>query len=685
MTFQNKENTPSTFENWKKQNKLDFQNPDKLFSQLQNKDNISKEVFEKIFSDFETKTWKQGKEILENMSDFVDKNNLKDTESILSICLFIESISEKYWEKTEKAIKFLQKNKLILLIKLINNFRDNVNKKQKKYIEANKSKEEANKSNINIKETNKHLETEKLMNKKLREKLQKQIHKNAPEYEKPIQDQADNLKKQYPQISSDEAYLLSVAKLHNTDPEFSKKVKLDDKTLSILNAVEDKFSNLKIDKIVSQKAVKSEINEFSSSSTKFDTNIKESLTISEKPDLETQKLLWKKYKKYLDNIFQKIVLKNEGKLKVETLENNYNKYLNWEKTKLDKLFTQIWEKLNQKFKEDTKDFPKDYKMVALEEYTKTIFQVFDKAVWTENITKEFKEQNFNIEKSGNIELKFKYNETPLKFTITKEWNILMTNYLAKEKQDKKEKNKNSQASFQVKEIKLNNFFNFVWLETLLKPENINPTNLLSWEKSVKENLQNIILWQVENKLTKNKNLWNETMMKTEVKYDMQKQDLTHKLLSIYKPKVEDSYLLWENGKIWEERKWVYSLLNKFEKSINLKEKSFGVLWKLFSSDKFKQISESLWKWDDKLSTYELFQKLYFLNNEWDLNLNKISDFTKKIEKVSWNKDLKKLPAIEWFTWEYDGGKIKLNKEKEEDDDVFAKLEHTVWDYSKIDV
>jgi hypothetical protein len=40
-------------------NNIDFWNTDKLFSSLQNKDNISKEFFDKQIKEFHEKTWEQ--------------------------------------------------------------------------------------------------------------------------------------------------------------------------------------------------------------------------------------------------------------------------------------------------------------------------------------------------------------------------------------------------------------------------------------------------------------------------------------------------------------------------------------------------------------------------------------------------------------------------------------------------
>ena len=113
-------------QNQNQKNNLDFQNPENLFSQLKNSTNISKPVFENVFSNFEKQTWEQWKQILEDMSKFIEKNDLKDVENIACVCLFIENISKKHWANTEMVINFLKNKNPVLLLKMINSFKDNI-------------------------------------------------------------------------------------------------------------------------------------------------------------------------------------------------------------------------------------------------------------------------------------------------------------------------------------------------------------------------------------------------------------------------------------------------------------------------------------------------------------------------------------------------------------------------------
>ena len=651
----------------------------------QSKD-ISKEFYEKQIKEFKEKN-PSGYKILQKMRFFLEKNKLINTKSILATKLFIEELQK---ENKEGKIKIYLKVKPAKLVSLIKWFYDDVEKEE----ELAKKEEKLVKKEEKLVKKNEKLtfiKQEKIKQKEFSKeeihqivlKLQNQISQQAPEYEDKITQQTEQIKKQYPYISEDKAYLLSVAKLRKENPDFASKLQLDVTTQAVLKSVENEFSNLKLDKIVSQQAIETKINNFVNEKTNFDETIAKQFEVDEKLDLSFQKLLSKKYKDLVDENFNEFVLKNEWKINVSTLETDYKKYLNWQQTKFNELFNKIGYILYKKFKQDTKSFIKDYKQIALTEYTKAIFKLFDESVGTEKITKEFNTENFNIEKNWEIELKFKYQNTPLKFVIRPDGRIYMTNYLAKKNQNPDKIISNTEEIYEVKETRLNNLFNFVSLQNILTPEKIDWKNILAknW------NLKDILNWefkrQIESKLEENNKLWNKELMKAEVKYEMEVQNLTHKLLSIYRPPVDNKYLNAEGWKI--ENGWIFTFLQKFENTINTKENTFDVLNKLLSNDRFKQLTEtSLWDWENQLTTYKLFQQLHFLTWDWKLNLGKIDKFISKLEKISSVSDLSNLPPIENYKWELDNNKLKLVKDNP-DEELETALWQVIPNYSSIEV
>ena len=86
-------------EQTKQKNALSFSNIDKLFSDLQNKDHISKTFFTNQVKEFQEKTGEQWEKIVQNLSSFLEKHNLNDTKSFLATLLLVEQIIDKKWEK----------------------------------------------------------------------------------------------------------------------------------------------------------------------------------------------------------------------------------------------------------------------------------------------------------------------------------------------------------------------------------------------------------------------------------------------------------------------------------------------------------------------------------------------------------------------------------------------------------
>jgi len=69
------------------------------FNEMKNKENISKDFFDSQLKDFESKTGEQGKQILNNLQSFLEKNKIDDVKWQLAIMLLIEKLIEKKWEK----------------------------------------------------------------------------------------------------------------------------------------------------------------------------------------------------------------------------------------------------------------------------------------------------------------------------------------------------------------------------------------------------------------------------------------------------------------------------------------------------------------------------------------------------------------------------------------------------------
>ena len=599
-------------------NNQEIQNKDfSNFEDLEQTD-ISKKVFEDIFDNFEKQTWEQWKKILESMSDIIEKEGLDDTESIASICMFTEYAIWKFQENAQKQITILWDKNPALLRKMIDSFRDNV--KDKERIAENK------------KEVTENKEITKNINTEIHEavkNLKSQISQKAPEYEQKLQEQSSNIQKQYPQLNPDEAYLISFSREYEENQEFSTKIwNIDEKTLNILNFVNEKYSDLKINNITSTEKISDEINTFSNEKTDYDEKIKNSLEIENtKIDLKTQKTLSEKYQKLVDNFFQKIIEKNPGKnLTLENLKWNYQKYLNEEKTKYDKIYQKLWEILQEKEQKTIQEnFTKNYKEIALEQYTKTIFSMFEHTVWLENISKDFKaeQDKFDIRKGWEINMSFKYKWTPLNITIKPNWDIMMTNFLSKENEDPNHLDIKNEWTFKVQQTKINHFFQFPTLKDILSPEKLT----IKINNNFSENLETLINQEVQKKLSKINELWNKELMETELTTNMETQALTHNILKNYKPPfTETSYLEWKSWTIWQNQKGLYYIMWRIDKTIRYEENWLDKLNKIFENSKFKKESD--------IEVYENIVRDFEIESNEELD----TDLEKMINKLVRKKD-----------------------------------------------
>jgi len=640
---------------------------------------LDDKVNKKIYEEYYNKLSDKNKEIFSSIekTDFL-KN--KDFSFLLATLLFLEKKWEKFWSKINKYVK----KKPVLIEKFINWF-----KKEAKDLISNEEKEdklEEKEDKLNTK-----LDVNNNLIYQLSEKLKWRINEiKDPKFKKEVKQKIQIKESEYIQawLSPDKAYLASFSDIYNSNKELQKTISLNEEDKAVLNNVKEEVRNLWLEKIVWWKEISWEINNFSNQETEYDDKIKESLNISWLENMEIsldkQKYLSWKYKKLVETMFNQIEQKNKWITK-EQLDKDYTKYLNGEKTKEDKVFVVVWNKLlNYEIKQSTNGFVQEYKQIAMKEYTKSIFDMFDKSVWTENITKNFgKTDKFDIEKDGQIKLNFKYKQTPLDFKISANGQISMTDYVWRDGIKK------DSWAFQKKETKLNDFFNIVSVKEILEPEKINFKDIVK-EKDIKWSLQNQIKEQIQNKIAQNNVLWNKELMKTETKYEMERQSITHKMLWLYQPpeKVK-KYISGGNIKISEQDRWLFYFLWRIDKTLRTDENAQNILEATLADEKFNSIFQSL-HYNEKIktweeNTYDIFKKLKFIGVNWNLNTKNIEKFKKKLDKVSSAKDCWNLPQIEWYTWNYENWKVKLEEKGEEKDNLFDQLDEKFSNYKKIDI
>ena len=716
-----------------------------LFSSLKKTEWISEVFFVKQIDSFH-KNNPEWYKIFQTMISFLEKNNLDNTESVLSTILFVDQFQKEKWSKTLKFLKFQLKIKPAKIIEMINWFNDDVEKLNQKeelknqkeelknqteelktiddkqwvknidkkllqtinlisdklissyHFSKEKAYETAKKEIISIKKNesiNKIMEDiDKSIFSAEVKKLKQEINQiKDPNLKKKINTEINQKEQDFVKagVDKDQAYLLAFSLVYKTNENLRENIKLWQEETAVLANVEHKWWSLLVEeKAVGMKEVWTEITDFANSKTEYDAKIKESLDISWLENIkisrEQQKYLSWKYPKILNKIFQQLVSKNNS-LNEKQLEADYTKYLNWEETKEDKIFSVVWKKLLEyEVKQSTEWFVQEYKQLAMKEYTKSIFAMFDKAVGTENIKKNFKKTDqFDIKENGNIDLNFNYKNTPLDFKITADGDIKMTNYVARDGINKET------WPFQKKETKLNNFFNIVSVKDLLQPKKINLQDLIQG-KDLKWALQNQIKEQIKNKLEKNNDLGNQELMKTETKYEMERQSITYKMLNLYQPpqKVQNYLSSW-NAKIWEQQdRWLFYFLWRIDKTLRMNNQAQNVLEEVLADEKFKSFFTGLASlkkiktWEE--NTYNIFKTLWFMGKNWELDLKKIQKFKIKLNNVTKKSDLewKEYHKFNWYKFIYTNDKVLL-EDKNIDDDLFASLEQKFSNYSQIEI
>ena len=629
---------------------------------------IPKEFYEKKINEVKEKD-KVVYDLLVKNYDFLKRNNFDNWKWILSAILYFQSLKASWKNNLDKVVSFTLKFTPARVINGIISFSDDINNeiKEWKNKEIVKEKKEIVKENKEIVKENKEIAKENKeningINEKTVKILKNLVNKKAPEYIPDLQNRQQEYEKQW--VDKNTAYLLAFKHLYTTNKDFKEKIGQLPKNLT--NALE----NLVVNEAIYSENIQNQINTFSNSQTEYDNKIKESLQIDEKLDLDTYKLLAEKYPQLVDKFFKLVLQKNPHlNISVAEFKENYKKYLEqWQTDKFQKVYEKCWEELFKHFKNQLSTYPKEYKNIAMQSYVKSIFSILEKSLWFENV--EIDDKNFQLNEKWEIKFSFKYNDTKLNIKVDPNWNILMTNYLAKKWID------NKSWIYEVKETKLNNLFTFVPLKDLLTPSKTDYKILLSSTKDVKTSMIEEIEEQVNKKLEKNNALGNETLTKSEIQYETKKQDVAYKSLLTYKPPVDPNYLNGTNWKISPETWKVYNFLQKIENSLSYEYRSFDVLNRLFSNDRFKQLTDSLWEWEDKISTYELFSKLYVFQND-KLNLNKLETFVNKLDKISSRTDLESLPQIEWFKWDMENNKIILRKDDSAEEILESIQEDTV--------
>jgi len=672
---------------------IDFDDINKFFSQLTNSSNITKTTFENIFFEFQQKTKKQWIYILQSMNNFIETKKIKDVEDIACILLFIEDTIQKENDNAWKKIKILQKKYPDILKKLINSFRTQTINKIQKTDQDNKKQDlnnkETDQDNKEIDQDNKEktkkdwlIEINTKNINKITQKIKEQIKENAPEYIKPIQEKANNIKKQYPQLSEDESYLLSVANEYEYNTDFAKKIKLDEQFFYVIHSVQEKYSNLKIEHISNTKQIESNISIFANEKTDYDDKIEESIEIWNL-DLNNHKNLSKKYPNIVENFFNKIKEKYNW-INIQDLKENYNLYLQWQITRYDAVYKKLWELLQQNIKKDIKDYTKEYKKISLQNYIKTIFSMFEHTIWLENTNFDWKD--FNIKNSGDINISFNYEWTPLKLKI-ENGDIFITNFLSKENEDPNHIDIKENGNFQVKQTKINHFFKFPSLQDILSPQkwSIKIENL-TWE-----NIQTLVEKNIQNKLNSINALWNKEIMKTEIKEHIKRQAITYKVLNTYRPPfADDHYMKWNYWKIWEDKSGLYYILWRIDKTIRYEENWLEKLIQAFENSKFQELLYSInwqeiWFWE-KLSTYKFFEKLWLLGKNWTLNIIKLEQFVNNLQIINNKNDINKINnkyPMEWLEITKENDKLKITTQNQ--NDTFLELDKKLQNYTNIKI
>ena len=651
---------PNNKENNNLSNSLDLK---KLFLGLKKSKWISEKFFVNQLIIFK-KNNKDWYKIFENLLPKLKWLSLDNTKDVLAFSLLVQNVYKNKWSKTEKFLKFQIKNVPTKIIKIIKWLYDDITDLQK----VNKLNQKENK--LNQKKDNS-VENKEITNnqiKKTVEKIKNKINNLSPESKKKYKKKLNQIKEVLVNKwikNENEAYLLAFASLRKKDFNFSKEIwTLDQTTKLVLLQIENKYWNLMAEKIVWTKQIEQQINNFVSEKTVYDEKIKNSLKMKEyKLNYKEQAKLTRMYPNFVDKIFDKITTQI-WKEKTLLIKSDYEIYLQtwiikkqWEK----QIFEKIFLLLQKKFYNDmTTLYISKQKKIAVESYTKSLFSMLYQTLWLSNVSKwvdeklfDISDKTFQLEKDWKLKFNFKYSDTPLELEVTPEWEIYMTNYLARKNQLSKSTFIKSDWAFELKKTKLNNFFSIVWLKTLLIPNEVDISKLIS-EKNPKQAIVNNILLQTNKKLEKNLALWNKEFLKAEMHYEINKQSITHNFLKLYKPSVDDKYLKWIKWEVAPDLEpfWLFNLLNSLDKTLKLNKNSFVFFEQFFNSQKILDFFKNL------NDTSDFFEKSHIIL-QWKLHLKKLLDLKSWLEK--W--DINLLPYVEWYKREKDNWKITLKEEQ----------------------
>jgi len=261
-------------------------NSNDIFDKL--KDKVDKEVFTKLFDKYYNKLSEKNKEFFKQINQNKFFEWKQTGEFVLATILFLS----KNWEKKNKKIKIFLRKKPVLVLRMIKKMENEAKtilKEEKKEQESIKKGKQVD-NNIkqvdnNIKQVDNNIknnfEQYKEAISKLAKKFSWKLEKTNPQLNQQIKENASELKKKYPKISEDEAYLLYVSKERKTNPDFPK-INLWEQEQAILSQVESKYWYLLIeDKTVWSDKIQSEIGDFANTETDYDEKISSSLDTKE--------------------------------------------------------------------------------------------------------------------------------------------------------------------------------------------------------------------------------------------------------------------------------------------------------------------------------------------------------------------------------------------------------------------
>ncbi len=552
---------------------------------------------------------------------------------------FISKVISKYPKKMFSLleIKYDDVKKLLVLEKKY--------KENKEIIKENKEI---------IKENNEIAEILEKQKKEIKSRINQKL-KKAPEFEKPIKDQSKQISEKYG-ISQDEAFIYVFNKFYQENQQFANKIwDIPSQYKWLIESITKKVEEqIKVSEKVEQISwAKQWISAFSEKSV-YDNDLK-----SKVEGVNIEKLDFNQKLKIFNNLFdiyksdiQKDLVKYN--LNIEKVE----KYLNWEKLsdqeteKVNQVFIRYLETFNKEF-ENT--FLKEYKKKAMEKYVKETLDLFYQITGWEGI--EYK--SVDIKSDWQININFKYKNTPLYMRIDKEGNIIMENYTYF-----------SQGLYKLWEEKVNDFFEFVGIKQIMEGvENMSAEEFLIFWKEWKNKLDSFIEDKLDKFYQENDRLWNKNLMKAEMNYELTRQDISYSFIKFYvPPEIRQKYLTWNFEITQEKDKDFYNFLKTIDYSLRFQKGSEEILEKVLTSRQFRCVLDDLSYQEDSISTYSFLRELKLISSEWSFNLERFNKFVNLLEKSAWNAKalnlLNWLFPINWYEWEVTSdGKVKLVKQE----------------------